>query len=404
VIITTPIPIYQVYTPEHAASGTVDVTLPVAASELRLHLDANYDSGFYANYVDPGFNTATGQVTLAQPKGDANVVFNGRVSLADIHLGQSGAPCRSRSGAATCSTNSTCSTSRPRRWSAPMASSTKRAPGAWKRRCGSDARATRPSLGLGLALAASPCLAPTAFARVQEAIASRVDGRTLVADWQARGPVDVYLATRPDGPLAQARLVARGVRSGHATVRAGTSPRPYLRLRDRADGTVVTVAERWLPLAQGSNFRDLGGYPAADGKTVRWGLIYRAGATPLLTPADVAQVRGLGLATMVDLRSDEERRLAPTRLAGQVHQDAVPYSMMALFAGAQGGKMPSNGGALSPVPHAAGAAGQAGVRPAQGAGRPDRIQLLRRAGPHRVHDRADPCRARHPARGDPARL
>jgi protein-tyrosine phosphatase len=107
------------------------------------------------------------------------------------------------------------------------------------------------SLGLGLALAASPCLAPTAFARVQEAIASRVDGRTLVADWQARGPVDVYLATRPDGPLAQARLVARGVRSGHATVRAGTSPRPYLRLRDRADGTVVTVAERWLPLAQG---------------------------------------------------------------------------------------------------------------------------------------------------------
>ncbi|GHC95611.1 tyrosine-protein phosphatase [Novosphingobium pokkalii] len=202
------------------------------------------------------------------------------------------------------------------------------------------------SLGLGLALAASPCLAPTAFARAQQAIASRVDGRTLVADWQARGPVDVYLATRPDGPLAQARLIARGVRSGHATVRAGTSPRPYLRLRDRADGTVVTVAERWLPLAQGSNFRDLGGYPAADGKTVRWGLIYRAGATPLLTPADVAQVRGLGLATMVDLRSDEERRLAPTRLAGQVHQDAVPYSMMALFAGAQGGKMPSNGGAL----------------------------------------------------------
>jgi protein-tyrosine phosphatase len=33
-----------------------------------------------------------------------------------------------------------------------------------------------------------------------------------------------------------------------------------------------------------------------------------------------------------------------------VHQDAVPYSMMALFAGAQGGKMPSNGGALPPFP------------------------------------------------------
>ncbi|MET3472684.1 iron complex outermembrane receptor protein [Novosphingobium sp. 1529] len=91
VIITTPIPIYQVYTPKHAASGTVDVTLPVAAAELRLHLDANYDSGFYANYVDPGFNTATGAVTLAQPKGDASVTFNGRIGLADIALGANGA-------------------------------------------------------------------------------------------------------------------------------------------------------------------------------------------------------------------------------------------------------------------------------------------------------------------------
>jgi hypothetical protein len=61
---------------------------------------------------------------------------------------------------------------------------------------------------------------------------------------------------------------------------------------------------------------------------------------------------------MVDLRSDEERRLAPTRLAGQVHQDAVSYSMMALFAGAQGGKMPSNGGRSVASSHAAGAAGR----------------------------------------------
>ncbi|WP_179506370.1 MULTISPECIES: tyrosine-protein phosphatase [unclassified Sphingomonas] len=197
------------------------------------------------------------------------------------------------------------------------------------------------ALGLGLVLAASPALA-----RVHDAIVSRVDGGALVVDWQAKGPVDVYLATRPDAPLKAARLVRAGVRGGHARFMAPASPRPYLRLRDRADGTVMTVAERLLPLAQGSNFRDLGGYPAADGKTVRWGLLYRSGATPLLSDRDVALVRGLGLTSMVDLRSDEERRLAPTRLAGQVHQDAVAYSMMALFAGAQGGKMPSNGGAL----------------------------------------------------------
>jgi protein-tyrosine phosphatase len=199
--------------------------------------------------------------------------------------------------------------------------------------------------GLGLALAPSPALAPVATARVHDAIVSRVDGGTLVVDWQARGPVDVYLATRPDAPLQASRPVRADVRTGHARLVAPASPRPYLRLRDRADGTIVTVAERLLPLAQGSNFRDLGGYPAADGRTVRWGLLYRAGATPLLTDQDIALVRGLGLASMVDLRSDEERRLAPTRLADQVHQDAVPYSMMALFAGSPG-KTPTNGGAL----------------------------------------------------------
>ena len=26
------------------------------------------------------------------------------------------------------------------------------------------------------------------------------------------------------------------------------------------------------------NFRELGGYPAADGRTVRWGQLYRSGA------------------------------------------------------------------------------------------------------------------------------
>ncbi len=198
---------------------------------------------------------------------------------------------------------------------------------------------------LGLVLAASPALAPQTLARAHDAIASRSDAATLLVDWHASGPVDVYLATRHDAPLASARPVARAVRSGHAKVRAAATPRPYVLLRDRSDGRVTTVAERMLPLAQGSNFRDLGGYPAADGKTVRWGLIYRSGATPLLSPADIAMVRGLGLTTMVDLRSDEERRLAPTRLAGHIHQDAVPYSMMALFAGNHG-KVTGNGGAL----------------------------------------------------------
>jgi len=91
VIVTTPVPIYQVYTPKHAASGAIDFEIPQGEMALRLHADINYDSGFYANYTDPGFNAATGKVTIPQPKGDAGVVVNARAAIVDIPMSDWGA-------------------------------------------------------------------------------------------------------------------------------------------------------------------------------------------------------------------------------------------------------------------------------------------------------------------------
>lgn len=55
------------------------------------------------------------------------------------------------------------------------------------------------------------------------------------------------------------------------------------------------------------NFRDLGGYPTGDGRTVRWQRVYRSDALHALTAADVARVRDdLGVAAVVDLRSTAE--------------------------------------------------------------------------------------------------
>ncbi len=83
-IVTTPIKIYPVYTPAHAASGAVDYERPMGDYSLVAHLDANYDSGFYANYNDP----APG---VAQPKGDPGFVVNGRIGITDIALNDTGA-------------------------------------------------------------------------------------------------------------------------------------------------------------------------------------------------------------------------------------------------------------------------------------------------------------------------
>ncbi|HEX7781507.1 MAG TPA: TonB-dependent receptor [Sphingobium sp.] len=85
------VPIYQVYTPTHSASGSIDYEVPVSDLTVRFHLDGNYDSGYYGAYTDPGYNALTGVVTYKQPKGDSGLIFNGRVSLANIDLGNGGA-------------------------------------------------------------------------------------------------------------------------------------------------------------------------------------------------------------------------------------------------------------------------------------------------------------------------
>lgn len=55
------------------------------------------------------------------------------------------------------------------------------------------------------------------------------------------------------------------------------------------------------------NFRDLGGYPARDGRTVRWRRLFRSDALHHLTPGDVARFLGeLGIRDVVDLRSSLE--------------------------------------------------------------------------------------------------
>jgi protein-tyrosine phosphatase len=64
---------------------------------------------------------------------------------------------------------------------------------------------------------------------------------------------------------------------------------------------------RHLNLAGASNFRDLGGYPARDGRAVRWRQIFRSNHLGHLTEADIEVLRPLGLKSAFDFRGTEER-------------------------------------------------------------------------------------------------
>lgn len=67
-----------------------------------------------------------------------------------------------------------------------------------------------------------------------------------------------------------------------------------------------------LPFEGARNFRELGGYPAAGGKTIRRGLLYRGiPTTGLTSPADRALLDSLGLRFILDLRSTREAAQSP---------------------------------------------------------------------------------------------
>ncbi len=67
---------------------------------------------------------------------------------------------------------------------------------------------------------------------------------------------------------------------------------------------------RHLNLAGASNFRDIGGYPTQDGRTVRWRQIFRSNHLGNLTAGDIAMLRQLGVRTAFDFRGREERLAA----------------------------------------------------------------------------------------------
>jgi protein-tyrosine phosphatase len=81
---------------------------------------------------------------------------------------------------------------------------------------------------------------------------------------------------------------------------------------------------RHVPLRGQPNFRDLGGYAASDGRTVKWGLVYRSGELSQLSNDDVRKLGGLGIKAVVDLRSPEE---VSARGAGRLPPEAKAHPM-----------------------------------------------------------------------------
>ena len=143
------------------------------------------------------------------------------------------------------------------------------------------------------------------------------DGEALLLEGErlAAG-VTVFAGRAPDRidrgrPLAPRPLGARLRLEG-----LPAAERHYLVVRG-VDGDEQLVAERLLPLEGAQNFRDLGGYPTRNGRSVRWGAVFRSDSLAALSAADLAYLDRLGLRLVCDFRGDAEVAEEPNPFAGR---------------------------------------------------------------------------------------
>jgi protein-tyrosine phosphatase len=131
----------------------------------------------------------------------------------------------------------------------------------------------------------------------------------------------VWEASHPATRVTVEPLVANGEVSTHYSNRStraslsGLPPtsRHYFRLRDQ-HGTEVLAAERRLGMQGTPNFRDFGGYPAAGGRRVKWGFLFRSGQLSSLSDQDVDLLGSLNIDLVCDFRRLEEQQGEPSRL------------------------------------------------------------------------------------------
>ncbi|RPK68806.1 Tyrosine-protein phosphatase precursor [Streptomyces sp. ADI96-02] len=99
---------------------------------------------------------------------------------------------------------------------------------------------------------------------------------------------------------------------------------------------------RTVPAATVVNLRDLGGIALGRERRVRQGVLFRSGQLSGLDPAGDLAVAALGIRTVVDLRTADERRWAPDRLPDRArlfvadvlgdHPGVAPARLKALLA------------------------------------------------------------------------
>ena len=84
---------------------------------------------------------------------------------------------------------------------------------------------------------------------------------------------------------------------------------------------------RLLPMDGAHNTRELGGYKTTDGKSVKWGMLFRSDKLSDISETDQKYLQALGIKKIVDFRSEEEKTEDPDIIPKGISYVEMPISV-----------------------------------------------------------------------------
>jgi len=128
---------------------------------------------------------------------------------------------------------------------------------------------------------------------------------TISEEWELFGGPSI-------DKIDRSRPILTGKGTGEFPLNIPSNQRFYFELV--SSHVEMFLAERYLPMEGGFNFRDLGGYHTNDGHTVQWGKLFRSDDLSNLTKNDLDYLSSIPLVDILDFRSLQEKEVAPDNL------------------------------------------------------------------------------------------
>lgn len=166
-------------------------------------------------------------------------------------------------------------------------------------------------LFLVLASSIMGCMSTIQIASVVE---KNTDGDFLLK-WEVspdvEGKIDIYSAITDTSIRNFTPVRTKLVEEQFALLNpSGSGLREFFILKT-SGVTSGIISNRFIDMDNILNFRDLGGYYTSDNRQLKWGQIFRSGHLSNSNLFDQEKLKGLGIKTIIDFRSENERKDHP---------------------------------------------------------------------------------------------